>query len=313
MSEQENWTTIARVGYIGKLHERVMDSLSRFYGNSVRIAQTLDGKAISRNEALRQYEQSYYQFLKNDRQLLEWLVSTASDVYDTSPDNVNSGLDYDVGQEKLTHIQDIAIRRAVTRINLEDKGIPYEQTNLPTIEIFRGDHLVEVRGRESEGHMLNPGVVPFHRPGAILQPQRQGWWEGGSIEDYWQSNKVIQLEGRYFRSKITEDSLLPPSDTYCVGSGQLDSLVLQWCSFQSDSPDLLGIGIKQDESGTHQYFVRIIPPKHDLARYISASEYYRTLGEGHQKFDLLLRTGIQLPKGTMASVRKYAAEIEVIS
>ncbi|HOU94965.1 MAG TPA: hypothetical protein PLU22_28135, partial [Polyangiaceae bacterium] len=58
---------------------------------------------------------------------------------------------------------------------------------------FQGTELVRIRGRGSAGYRLNPGVVPFHAPEAILKPELVGWWQPGSIESFWQSNKVLEV------------------------------------------------------------------------------------------------------------------------
>ena len=63
---------------------------------------------------------------------------------------------------------------------------------------FRGDHLVEIRGRDSEGFRLNPGQIPFHLPEMIVQPEQTGWWEPGSVESFWQANKVLQVREKVF-------------------------------------------------------------------------------------------------------------------
>ena len=74
-------------------------------------------------------------------------------------------------------MQDIAIRRTVLRLGRK----------------FEGDHLVQIRGRDSEGAKYNPGFVPFHLLDMIVKPSLTGWWQENSIEDFYQSNKVLQV------------------------------------------------------------------------------------------------------------------------
>jgi hypothetical protein len=52
---------------------------------------------------------------------------------------------------------------------------------------------VEIRGCNAEGHCLNAGRVPFHRPELIVPAPREHppWIQAGSVEDFWQSNKVL--------------------------------------------------------------------------------------------------------------------------
>ena len=93
------------------------------------------------------------------------------------PTNVQSGLDYSIQEDTASHLHDIAVRNAVSRLGRE----------------FSGDHLVEIRGHTSEGYRLNPGQVPFHLPDKVLLPSQSAgtWWKSHSIEDFWQSNKVL--------------------------------------------------------------------------------------------------------------------------
>ena len=60
--------------------------------------------------------------------------------------------------------------------------------------IFKGDKLVKLRSHaEYWGQNLSPGKVPFHLPESIVVPHLEKWWDYNSIEDFWQSNKVIQI------------------------------------------------------------------------------------------------------------------------
>ena len=54
------------------------------------------GKIIAEDVAIQIYEDAYYEFFDTHRDKLEWLINTASDVYDTAPSNVQAGLDYKI-------------------------------------------------------------------------------------------------------------------------------------------------------------------------------------------------------------------------
>ena len=106
------------------------------------------------------------------------MISTAREVYDYEPDDVNSGLDYMVQNGTATHLQDIAIRNVVLRRGWQ----------------FKGRELVQIRSHSTYwGKKLSPGKVRFHRPDLIVNPHLEGWWEPNSIEDFWQSNKALQV------------------------------------------------------------------------------------------------------------------------
>lgn len=179
------WHDADRPGYAGRRAARLRRDLVRTYGpGNTRIVYLWEGQTISRDEALELYTEGYVQHLAQNPELLDWLVASASDVYDISPRDVESGTDYHVQKETATHLQDIAVRIAVERLGRQ----------------FEGSELIQIRGKRSRGAMLSPGIVPFHRPQSIQQPELRGWWKPGTIESFWQSNKLLQV--RQWKSRI---------------------------------------------------------------------------------------------------------------
>lgn len=163
--------------YFGTRKGVIFAGIDRMAGESNwKIGWTINGTIRSRDKAIALYEDAYCEYLKGNEELLAWLVATASDVYDIDPSNIRSGVDYSIQECDATHLQDIAIRRVLKRLERS----------------FQGDHLVQVRGRESEGYALNPGKVPFHRPQWVIRVDvRHPWWDKDSAEDFYQSNKVL--------------------------------------------------------------------------------------------------------------------------
>lgn len=107
---------------------------------------------IDRDEALTLYEEAYFQHFTSNPDDLDWICETASDVYDIAPSNIESGLDCHKQECRAIHLRDIAVRRCLERLG----------------RTFEGDHLVQIRGHDSEGFRLNPGQVPFHDADAML-------------------------------------------------------------------------------------------------------------------------------------------------
>lgn len=182
----ENWVMVERPGYLGKKRDEVARGWDEKYGaGNWRIAYEWCGRVVPREFALQLYEDGYYDFFAEDPgiQVFQWLLRTASDVYDTAETNVQAGLDYFQQETPNNHIHDVAIRRAVLRCG----------------EWFKGDHLVHVRWTDSEGFAVNPGIVPFHMPHRILQHDIQDhggkglWWRPLTIEDFYQRNKILQV------------------------------------------------------------------------------------------------------------------------
>jgi len=172
------WTDLKRPGYFGKKRDEIHKKYDEVYGKgNWRIAYFWMNDIVSRDFAIQIYEDAYYEFLKKEKNLLKWLVSTAKDVYDNSPSNINSGLDYNIQETDSNHLQDISIRRVVRRLGRK----------------FEGNELIEIRSSSSEGNVLSPGKVPFHLPQHIKEPHLEGWWSKDSIEDFYQSNKIIQF------------------------------------------------------------------------------------------------------------------------
>lgn len=187
------WVKIfGQLSYCGKKKFDIYKEFDAQFGEENWIpAHFFDGTIISRHQAYQVYEDGYYYFLKNNPAIRERLVKTASEVYDITPSNVNSKMDYEIQECSATHLQDISIRRSLTKLRLEELGLIPDLNNLPEIKIFHGNHLVQIRDHTTEGYYLNPGKVPFHRPELILQTQQTGWWEPGSVEDFYQKNKVL--------------------------------------------------------------------------------------------------------------------------
>lgn len=176
------WNIIERPGYLGKKRDEIYSSWDNLYGkDNWKLGWQWGTDRVSRDIAIRIYEQAYYVFFKSNHRMLEWIINTASDVYDTAPSNVQSGLDYNIQETPNTHIHDISIRRAIMRLG----------------EKFKGDHLVHVRWKDSEGYEINPGIVPFHRPNLIINEELKNygglglWWFPGTIEDFYQKNKLL--------------------------------------------------------------------------------------------------------------------------
>ncbi len=126
------------------------------------------------------YEDAYCSFFLTNGLVLEQLIAAASNVYDNAPSNVASGFDYRKQETPDTHLQDIAIRRCLLRM-----GRWFEGTALTQIRSSAGGTF------EAQ---LSPGRVPFHRPDLIIRPELEGWWERGSIESFYQSNKHLLVK-----------------------------------------------------------------------------------------------------------------------
>lgn len=172
----EAWEVVARPGQFGRRRDELVAGWNAEYGeDGWKVAYEVEGRIFARDAVLMLYEDAYYEYLKATPDVLDWLCETGSDVYDNAPSNTGSGFDYGIQETSSNHVQDISLRRALLRLG----------------RWFQGDHPIEVRGSKSEGGHLSPGKLPFHRPEWIRQPRQTGWWRKDSIEDFYQSNKVV--------------------------------------------------------------------------------------------------------------------------
>jgi hypothetical protein len=150
--------------------------MTQFIPEQVDLSETWDFRAA----CVSFYEESYFRHLKANPKVVDEICQH-SEVYDNALTNVQSGFDYTKQEAFSTHIQDIAIRNSLHRLNRrfsEDKTSP----------------LLQVRGPDSKGWWLgvNPGQVQFFNQPLIVQPSLAPTWAGaGSVEDFWQSNKYI--------------------------------------------------------------------------------------------------------------------------
>jgi len=79
------WRTIERPGYLGKKRDELHAQWTRQFGEgNWRLAYHWGSLIIPQREGIQVYEDGYCEFFKRDIETLEWLVSTASDVYDTA-------------------------------------------------------------------------------------------------------------------------------------------------------------------------------------------------------------------------------------
>ena len=189
-------------GYLGKKRDEIYKFWDEQYGKDKWIiVYELGPYILTREEGILIYEDAYFVYLKSNQEALNWLTSTACDVYDTAPTNIFSKYDYSIQETPNNHLHDIAIRRALRRLG----------------EPFRGNHIVQVRGKGSEGEQLSPHLIPFHLPNLIYQSLnleyspnmnfstsvkdytgKGRWWDKigipNSVEKFYQHNKILILK-----------------------------------------------------------------------------------------------------------------------
>lgn len=179
------WFVVGRPGYFGKEKSKKYAEYDKKFGpNNWGIFWKVGTNFTDFLGACKYYEDAYCIFLNSRKDVLAQLVNEASDVYDDDVSNVKSEFDYTVQETGRTHIQDIAIRNSAKRLGIQ----------------FRGRKLIQIRhdrGTHPLSMILSPGRVPFHMPEIIEQPELTGWWNPGSVESFYQSNKFLRRVERF--------------------------------------------------------------------------------------------------------------------
>ena len=209
---------VSRIGYLGGNRDQFVGDMNKLYGaGNWTIGYLIDDKPVSRDGALELYQKSYEAFFKANPEYTAKMLREARDVYDTNVSNVASGLDWHAQEDTRSHLQDIAVRRAVKELGLS----------------FQGERLLQIRGPDSELSELNPGKVPFVTPEAIIpiRLQFQPWIEFGSVEDFWQNNKFLFVKHDSalvdkLRTEIEQDLFANKQQEWKALGDKLSTLIL---------------------------------------------------------------------------------------
>jgi len=169
---------VARPGYFGKDRTQWEEMFNARYGpgNWQECWQLYD-EILPFNEAVRLYDVSYFLHIKEDRYgVFHGMACQYKDCYDNDPSNIEAGCNHDL-KAVPRHIQDVSVRRAFRAL-----GIKFNPDS---------DKLLEIRGEGSSGYELSPMRIPFIYPFAIIDGPARDWVGKGTVEEFWQRNKVI--------------------------------------------------------------------------------------------------------------------------
>jgi hypothetical protein len=176
-------TVVDRPGYFGSKRAKKIEFYNNLFGEgNWSECWEVGGNIFSFQHAVALYDEAYYLHFVNNPGLIGF-VCKYGECYDNDPSNVLCGLEHD-SKANPRHIQDISVRRAMKRIGVKFSG--------------PSDKLLQIRGEDSDGFLLNPGQVPFHIIDLILEGPLAGkvpkWAKPHSVEAFWQANKIIVIE-----------------------------------------------------------------------------------------------------------------------
>jgi hypothetical protein len=188
----KKWKTIGQAGFWGPDRHNIESELDLKYGGRenwriIFVWGSKGGLVIPKAVAIELYGDAYYEFLKKNKTVREYIQKEARNVYVyeeqavvRDKQSIPETLDYTIQEIGSTHLQDIAIRRAFIRLG----------------NWFEGNKLICIRGGSDDeiGEMLSPGKVPFHLFEKIYEPHLAGWWEDNSVACFYHSNKLLQVK-----------------------------------------------------------------------------------------------------------------------
>jgi hypothetical protein len=179
---------VSRPGYFGRRRTQIASQLDRDYPGWQECWQ-INNNILSFSEAVLLYDDAYFHHLNNNPQVVDW-VTSFGECYDSERANIATGTDHDP-KASPRHIQDVSVRRALIRL-----GTYFKDFRGTDHTLYDEQHLLHIRGEETNGFELMPGNIKFHKPELILQENIEnmpGWIKPGTVESFWQANKVIVL------------------------------------------------------------------------------------------------------------------------
>ncbi len=190
---QETWRVMEHPGYLGSSKDKKIEKWNKMYGkdNWRLLWRTTEGKVLDFDEVFQVYVEGYRSYFENHPDEAETIINKYS-----------YGFDKDV----------IAKHEAFDPYALYNKPGIVNQFHHVAFNIgveaatgkkFQGDLPVKVRegkpgireDEQPEGYLWSPGKIPCTTPELIPDIEFiNPWWQKGSIEDFYQSTKVLQIK-----------------------------------------------------------------------------------------------------------------------
>lgn len=188
------WVTVERPGYFGKKRAEFEERWNKEYGegNWQIVLETPQGKILSFDGLMEVYIEGYAEYFRKHPEEVRYVTENFSYCYDKEMVTKEEAFDPYARFEKPGHVNqfhNVAMNIALEKV----LGMP-----------FKGKEPLKVRAAkpgtsESEwpaGWKWQPGLIPCVHPEEIFDMNFEGqWWEKGSIEDFYQCNKALQILG----------------------------------------------------------------------------------------------------------------------
>lgn len=137
-----------QVGDLGQNRDKFLAKVTRVAGKGNWFwTFTLGKKFYSWELGMQFYEDAFWEYFRGHANLLKNLVTNYNNIYVVNRFDAESGLDYRKQNQNQDHINDIAIRRCLTRFGINFKGkdlLNLHQTDYSdTVVPFHLSHLCD--------------------------------------------------------------------------------------------------------------------------------------------------------------------------
>lgn len=190
---QQGWETVGRPGYQGKSKDEQIAGWNKMYGEgNWRLAwQLADGEIITSYERIFwHYVRSYAQYFEDNLDEALYLTSHFSYAYDKDLISKEEAFDPFALYQKPgrpNQFHNVALNYALEYIH----GLEF--TGPEPIQVREGKPNTDPETWPA-GWRWSPGRIPSISPELIPEPSISSWWQPGSIEDLYQSAKILQIK-----------------------------------------------------------------------------------------------------------------------
>lgn len=189
--EISNWISIGKPGYLGKNKDELVVLWNQKYGEGKwRLAwQLASGEVLGYSDIFQLYVDSYTQYFETHLDEAYYLTENFAYAYDkdlvSKEESFNLySLYFLPGRPNQFH--HVALNHALElRLFLEFKGV------LP-IQVREGNPGTDPN-TWPKGWRWSPGRIPAIHSEQIPAGYPSSWWQAGSIEDLYQSAKILQI------------------------------------------------------------------------------------------------------------------------
>jgi hypothetical protein len=190
---KETWKSVERPGYFGKRRGELEEKWNSEYGedNWRLVWETADGRILGYEDIIAAYTQGYIKYFRSHPDEADFVTENFAYAYDKDMQSKREAFDiYALYNKpgKANQFHHVAMNIALET----DLGKP-----------FKGEKPLQVRSGKPgtpesewpEGWRWSPGRIPAAFPEQIPDVEHQGqWWDDGTIEDFYQSTKTLQVK-----------------------------------------------------------------------------------------------------------------------